>query len=221
MTHPLGENELVTLRQTLGSALAADICDALGHRSQSLPARIVPHTQTGRTILGWARTVEARPVLTAPEKPYEREIDFIDSLGADEVVLATCSNSTVAFWGELFSAAAIARGAVGAVIDGAIRDVAKIDAQGFAVHCTMTAPMDSLGRLSIMATDAPVTFGEVTASSGDLVVADRDGVVIVPRAIAAEVAARALEKLAIETQAFAMLQSGALLREAWVRHGVL
>lgn len=212
--------DLALVRRRCYAAVISDCCDAVGLRSQALAPRIEPLVGGERGLAGWARPALSTPVDAIPDAPYDSEIDYIDSLGIDDVVVARCEGG--AFWGELFSTAARARGAAGAVVDGLIRDRARIaEVEGFVVHATGTHPTDSLGRCSITARDEPVTVGGVAVVAGDLVVADVDGAIVVPRAAAAEVVARALEKADKETGSRAMLADGALLREAWDVHRVL
>jgi 4-hydroxy-4-methyl-2-oxoglutarate aldolase len=214
------EIDLDLVRRRCYAAVISDCCDAVGLRSQALAPRIEPLVGGDRVLAGWARTALSSPVDAIPDAPYASEIDYIDSLATDDVVVARCEGG--AFWGELFSTAARARGAAGAVVDGLIRDRARIaEVEGFVVHATGSHPTDSLGRCSIVARDEPVAVGDVTVAPGDLVVADVDGAVAVPRDAVAEVVARALEKAAKETGSRAMLADGALLREAWDVHRVL
>ncbi len=212
--------DLPLLRRRCYAAVISDCCDAVGLRNQALAARIEPLVGADRVLAGWARPALSSPVDSVPEAPYASEIDYIDSLGVDDVVVAHCDGG--AFWGELFSTAARARGGIGAVVDGLIRDRARIaEVPDFIVHATGSHPTDSLGRCSITVRDEPVTVGDVSVTRGDLVVADVDGVVVVPREAAEDVVARALEKAAKETRSREMLGRGALLREAWDVHGVL
>jgi regulator of RNase E activity RraA len=202
------------------AAVISDCCDALGLRSQTLEHGIVPLAGDG-VLAGFARPVRSEAVERAPERHYGREIDFIDSLQPGDVVMGACA-PPVAFWGELFSAAARGRGARGAVVDGLVRDRARVGAvAGFVLHGRGTRPTDSLGRISIVEHDTPIVVGGVTVQRGDLVVADGDGVVVVPADVAPEVVERALAKAGAERSSFSMLLDGAYLREAWERHGVL
>jgi regulator of RNase E activity RraA len=155
-----------------------------------------------------------------PERPYETEIAFIDSLRPDDVVVASVP-APVAFWGELFSTAARARGAVGVVVDGLVRDQRRITEMGFPVFARGGRPTDSLGRIRMVEHDVPVVVGGVQVSPGDLVVADIDGVVVVPAEAAVEVARRAVEKATTENRARALIEGGAFLRDAWQTFKVL
>ena len=174
--------DLDVVARSAFSAVISDICDRLSYRNQSLAIQIQPRTLTDNVLVGWARPVKADVVDSPPPQPYDREIAiaFVDSLELDDVVVADCSESPDAFWGELFSSAALARGARGAVINGSIRDVHRIQAAGFPVHSSSTAVTDSLGRLRILHQDDPITLGTVSVSCGDLVVSGIDGTVIVP-----------------------------------------
>jgi regulator of RNase E activity RraA len=75
--------------------------------------------------------------------------------------------------------------------------------------------------VSIRSVDEPIEVGGVVVHSGDLVVADRDGIVVVPAAVATEVARAAIAKAGIESDARQLLLNGALLADAWERYGVL
>lgn len=201
------------------SAVFADICDRLGLRNQTAEPGILQLSGSG-TLIGWARTATSLQVREAPERHYGNEIDFIDSLRVGDLAVVECSRP-VAFWGELFSAAARGRGARGALVDGYIRDRSKIEAMAFPVFGRGTRPTDSLGRISIEHVDVRVTIGGVPVDSGDLIVADSDGITIVPRLHVDEVVRLALEKVQSETRAHELLLQGGTLAAVWERFRVL
>ena len=123
------------------------------------------------------------------------EIEAIDSIRPREVVVVSTQQSTTeCSLGELLSTAAKVRGARGAVIDGLIRDVRKIEALEFPVHAAGIKPVDSMGRGIVTGYNIPVECGEVLVNPGDFVFADRDGVIVVPRACVQEVAQLALKQ---------------------------
>jgi 4-hydroxy-4-methyl-2-oxoglutarate aldolase len=107
------------------------------------------------------------------------------------------------------------------VIDGLVRDQARIRELGFPVFARGARPTDSLGRISIAEHDVSMEVAGVTVSRGDLIVADVDGVTVVPVDAIEEVATRAIEKATTENKAREMLEGGALLRDAWDRFRVL
>ncbi|MFN8623317.1 MAG: RraA family protein [Chloroflexota bacterium] len=220
MSAPDTDDLLATLRRLAYSAVVSDACDGLGLRTQSLAPGILPLDPAGPVLVGRARPVHSRAVMVPADPPYAAEIAFIDSLGPDDVVVAKVDAPT-AFWGELFSAAARARGASGIVVDGFIRDQAKIRGIGFPAFSRGGHPTDSLGRLSVAETDVPLEVAGVTVHPGDIVVADLDGVVVIPQGVAADVTARVVEKAATEDRARRLLQTGGYLRDAWDRFKVL
>jgi regulator of RNase E activity RraA len=147
---------------------------------------------------------------------------FIDGLaGGSVAVIAAGADARTAYWGELFSAAAKGHGAAGAVCDGPVRDVAKIRALGFDVFAPGSRPVDFRGRMRVVATNEVVRCGGVLVAPGDLVVADDDGIVVVPAAVEAEVLARSVARATAERSVLAQLLEGASLREVWERWHVL
>jgi regulator of RNase E activity RraA len=107
------------------------------------------------------------------------------------------------------------------VVDGFIRDLEKIRKVGFPILARGTRPTDCAGRISISDVDTPVSCAGVTVTPGDLVVADSDGIVFVPRDHVTEVVALAVAKSGVERSALQLLLQGGTLAEVWERHGVL
>ena len=124
-------------------------------------------------------------------------------------------------WGELLSTAARNRGCVGAIVDGAVRDVAQLTAMGFAVFARGTCILDSLHRQRVIDLNVPVELGGVHCQPGDLVIADVDGVVIVPQAVEREALQRAWEKVHAESVTRDAIKRGMLATEAYKKYGVL
>jgi regulator of RNase E activity RraA len=204
------------------SAVFSDICDKLGLREQTLNPTMRRLAGPRRTLIGWARTALSLPVTAIPDLPYRLEIEFIDSLLPGDVVVLDCSRRPAAAWGELFATASVGRGARGAIIDGHVRDIAKLDELGrFPVFGTGVRPTDSLGRVAMAEYDRPVCVAGAIVRSGDLVVADDDGVTVVPRDHAREAIAAALEKASTEDSARALLLEGGKLADVWNRFRVL
>ena len=216
-------HSLAVLRQRLFTSVLSDCLDAAGYRSQALQARVRP-LDDSLVLCGRARTAAYVDVYDAPEgeNPYELEIRLIDDLKADEVPLFSCGASgRIAPWGELLSTAARARGAAGVVMDGLTRDVRAIREMKFPVFAGGIGPLDSKGRGKVVAIDVPVEVGGARVCPGDLVFGDADGVVVVPRAIEAQVIAAALDKVSGESATREALARGEKLAEVFKRHGIL
>lgn len=208
--------------QRLASAMLSDALDECGLREQVLDARLAPVVPGARS-LGRAATARFVPSeADHPDDPYGAAIDFISGLQPGElVVLATDRSNASAFWGELFSAAAIGAGAVGIITDGNLRDTPKIAGLGFPAFSRSRRPIDYRRRMAITDAREPVTIGGVRIASGDLVLADDDGVVVVPRAREAEVLAAARRRAEGESMVLAELLAGETLRTVWDRHRIL
>jgi regulator of RNase E activity RraA len=203
----------------LYTSVLADVLDRLGYRDQTLRAEIRP-LSPGTVAAGVARTVRTVPAPElAPAEPYKGEMAAVDALGpGDVMVVSQCDWS---FWGELLSTAARYRGCRGVVIDGYTRDTRAIIAMGFPVFCRGIHPADSLGRLDVAEHDVPIHCGGVLVRTGDLVLADDDGVVIIPQGIADQAIAQAEEKVRGENLVRKALADGMTVTEAFRRYGVL
>lgn len=205
----------------LYTAVVSDALDQAGARHQAMAEYIRPiHSRT--TVAGWARTIACSDVYHATEDPYAIEIEAVDSLLPGEVaVIGTQRSRRNAPWGELLSTAAKARGARGAIVDGLVRDVRKIEEIGFPVFASGMKPVDSAGRGIVTAYNVPVECGEVIVHPGDFVFADFDGVVVIPAALTDEVIGLAKEKVERENVSRAELAEGAYLRDVFKKYGIL
>ena len=205
----------------LYTAVVSDSMDQLGVRNQAMREHLRP-LYAGCKVAGWARTIACSDIYHVPEDPYGIEIEAVDSLLPGEVaVVGTQSSVRNAPWGELLSTAARARGARGAIVDGLVRDVRKIEELGFPVFAAGIKPVDSMGRGMVTAYNVPVECGEVLVHPGDFVFADFDGVVVVPQAIVKEVLELAADKVRRENSSRAELMQGAYLRDVFAKYGVL
>lgn len=209
------------LQQKLYAAVLADALDRAGYRNQAMDARIRP-LDPETVLVGRAATQLAAEEYAIPSSPYQLQIEAVDSLKPGDVVVATTQGSSAcAYWGELFSAAARARGARGAVIDGYLRDVRKMKRLGWPVFGTGMRPLDSMGRLTVIQYNTPIRCGGVLVRPGDLIFGEIDGVVVVPREIEREVITAALEKATAENTGRRILEQGGTLRQVWDDHRVL
>jgi regulator of RNase E activity RraA len=213
---------LEDVRTTLFTALVSDCLDQCGFTKQALPSFIRPLDEA-MVLVGRARTALFMEVYEVPAgNPYEMEIALIDSLQSNDIPVFACSNrSRIAPWGELLTTAARNRGAVGALMDGCVRDVKAIRAIGFPVFHGGIAPLDSKGRGRVMAVDVPIECAGVPVNSGDLIVGDADGIVIVPARAESEVLKLAFDKLRQERSTLQDLKRGESLAAVYARYGVL
>ncbi len=209
------------LTKDLYTGVLSDVLDGLGYRDQAMTHEIRP-VWIGARIVGRAHTVLSTDIYTQPADPYEMEIQAIDSVPANHVVVAATNKSVrTCLWGELLSTATRARGGRGAILDGHTRDVGRIEQMGFPVFATGMRPVDSKGRGAIISYGDPVICGGVLVHEGDIVVADVDGIVVIPRAVEEEAIALAQSKATSENEMREWLLQGRTLREAFNRFGIL
>ncbi|MFL5760016.1 MAG: RraA family protein [Thermomicrobiales bacterium] len=211
------------MAQELYVAVISDILDSLGYRDQVMRASIQPVNKNTRDVLvGSAATVMFAPQYEVLPSPYTTLIAAIDGLQPGEVaVLATGGLDGPAYWGELFSNAAMARGARGTVIDGYHRDTRQVLDLGYPVYSTGASPLDSWGRATAINYGYAVKCGGVLINPGDIVFAEIDGIVVIPQQIADQVIVGAFEKVAKEDRCRDDLRAGLLLSEVWQKYKVL
>ena len=213
------------VKKNLYVPAVCDILDSLGYRRQAMHQRLRPLLPDPKNcgFIGRARTIQWMETnYVVKEDPYGLEIDVMDSLKEGDVAVHSTDHSgTNAPWGELMSTIAKRKGVAGCVCDSQVRDCARIIEMGFPVYYAGIRPLDSMGRARVMAYDVPITCGEVAVNPGDLVYADFDGVVVIPKEVEKEVLRLALEKVGKENQSRAELLAGKSLREVYDKYGVL
>ncbi|MEI6295890.1 MAG: RraA family protein, partial [Actinomycetes bacterium] len=112
-------------------------------------------------------------------------------------------------------------GANGVICDGPLRDVNQIFEVGFAAFGVGSLPFDYKGRMQVASTRAPVICGGVPVAPGDFLIADIDGVVVVPQFAIEEVFAAANKRALGENHVLIDLKAGSTVREAWDKHHLL
>jgi 4-hydroxy-4-methyl-2-oxoglutarate aldolase len=205
----------------LYTAVVSDACDAAGLRSQSVWPDIRPLDES-LVLVGRAKTVVWAPMFHIPERPYDREIAAVDSLKPGEVMVMTTGRSReIVPWGELLSTATVARGGRGVVLDGLIRDAARIKEMKLPVFCTGRRPLDSRGRGIVVDYDVPIAIDGVEIMPGDLILGDGDGVIVVPRAREQEILGLAWSKVDGEDTTRRALLEGRSVADVFREHGIL
>ncbi|MCF6326887.1 MAG: RraA family protein [Devosiaceae bacterium] len=214
---------LTACRTELFSAAIADALDSIGLHKQAVIPGLTPLSED-MAIVGFVRTGIYMPIYHDDENVsvYEHEIRLIDDLKPDDVPVLVCDgNLNIAPWGELVSTRAQYLGAAGCITDGCTRDVSTIKKMGFPVFSGGTNPVDTKYRGKMMWADVPAEIGGVTIDSGDLVIADSDGIVFVPSQHIETVVARSLEKVRAETLVRQQLVAGVSLADVFASHGIL
>lgn len=216
MTQDMGT--LLPRLAELYSAVVSDCLDQVGYRDQAMEPSIRPLYPEAK-IAGIAATVLAHEVYAAPAEPYLRELEAVDRLQAGEVMVV--SRVDGCYFGELLATASRVRGCRGVILDGWTRDCQRITQMRFPMFVRGISPLDSLGRMDVAAVQVPVVCGGVVVRPGDLVLADFDGVVVIPRQVAEETIARAEEKVRREDTVRELLERGESVVEVFRKHGTI
>jgi regulator of RNase E activity RraA len=215
------EITLDMMRESLYTAVVCDALDALGHKHQSPRVPLRPLTTAG-LLVGRCKTTLWVDMAHADPRPYELELQAVDDCRADDVLIAAAGGSMRSgVWGELLTTAARNRGCVGAIIDGAARDVAKIRQLAFPVFARGTCVYDSQNRQRVVDIDVTVEIDGVRFCPGDLVFADEDGVVVVPREVEEPAIRAAWDKVHAENITREAIRAGMKAADAYAKYGVL
>lgn len=184
--------EIVEGFRSVATASVADAVEQVTGRRGYMDHQIKPRIND-RKVVGPAVTVQEGP--TEETLPPQHALDAIEEAPEGSViVIGIGGEADVAVWGGLMTAGAAARNLAGAVLDGGVRDVTEIRRDyDFPVYARSVSPGTTLGRFKTLASHVPVVCGGVTVSPGDLIVADPDGVVVVPKERAGEVLRVALD----------------------------
>lgn len=201
-------------------AVVSDCLDAMGLREQVMAPHVRPLADSDR-IVGRAHTMQVVEVDGPPadEDRYIAEIAAVDSVEPGHVLVgSTCPGS---LWGELLSTAAQFKGAAGIVADTYTRDVQGIRDLGFPAFFAGIHAADSLGRIDVREVGGEIVCAGVTVREGDYVLADLDGVVVVPAEKIEEAVVAAEEKASREGDVRSLLEAGRTVREVFDSLGIL
>jgi regulator of RNase E activity RraA len=171
---------------------------------------------------GFALTVALKKEANQDPTALQGMLAAIDSGSADSVyVMSVEDGIDIAGMGGLMGTAMRAHNFSGAVIDGGVRDVAYLNKIGFPVYALGIVPSTSVHHYRFAGANVPVHCDGVEVQGGDIIVADADGVVVVPRAAAAEVLAVAEKMDFNEHSMYAYIEKLKSITEAVKKFGRL
>ena len=208
------------IREKLYTAVLGDILDELGYYHQILPPAIKAMIK-GQKIVGRAMTVLMIDVFGKQEKPFGRLTEALDQIQKNEVYICTGGTMRCAYWGELLTTTAISRGGVGAIINGYHRDTKQVEKLEWPVFSMGSYAQDSGVRTQVLDYRCDIEISDVLIHSGDLIVADEDGVIIIPRVVEEDVIQKAIEKVSGEKLFIQAIKNGMSSTEAFAKYGVL
>ncbi|SFS28573.1 RraA family protein [Pseudomonas sp. NFACC42-2] len=205
----MNDQHLVALFAGLDTPSVSDAMDKLGIAGQCLG--IAPLDNYRGIVVGPAFTVQYVPASTPPGSVG----DFIeDVLPGDVVVIANAGRSDCTVWGDIMTQYAGSRGIAATVIDGVCRDVSKALGDGYPLFTKGRYMRTGKDRVEVLAVNQPVAISGARVCARDIVVADANGVLVVPRARAEEVARTARQIEAVEARIRAQIEAGRTLKQA-------
>lgn len=184
-----------------------------------LPAPIRP-LAPGQKAAGPAYTVAGNPTpgLTA-HASLLAWTEFLSAVPAGSVVVCQPNDGHLAHMGELSAETLQYRGVRGFVVDGGCRDTRFIVDADFPVWCRYQTPIDIVGRWRADTLGEPVVVGKVEVSTGDMILADDDGVVVIPAEAADDVISEARQLASTENLVRKAILEGVPPKDAYVRYG--
>jgi regulator of RNase E activity RraA len=196
-----------------------DVMRGMGLSRFTLPPEIRPLFPE-QTLAGEVATVEGRVDRSADAHTTLVEwTGLLSKARPGTVIICQPNDRTIAHMGELSAETLKLKGVKGYVADGGCRDVNFIIEQGFPVWYRYHTPRDVVGYWLPAAYDQPITIGEVVIRSGDYVLGDRDGMVILPKDQADEIVTAAEQAIATENLVRKAILEGVDPQEAYLRHG--
>jgi regulator of RNase E activity RraA len=208
------DKELVALFEGLDTPGVSDALDKLGLPGQCLG--VAPLDNYSKVIVGPAFTVQ----YVSASVPPGTVGDFIEDVApGDVVVIDNGGRTDCTVWGDIMTQYAGTRQIAATVIDGVCRDVNKALGDGYPIFSKGRFMRTGKDRVQVQSVNQPVSIGAARVCARDIVVADANGVVVVPRARAAEVAACARQIESVEADIRALISQGKTLKEARVALG--
>ena len=196
-----------------------DVMRDMGRRDCVLP-RTIRAIDPDTRLFGRVFTVRGRPDDTiSAHESLLAWTEFLTVAPAGHVVVCQPQDDVRALMGELSAETLQFRGVRGYMVDGGTRDLAFIRKIGFPVFARFQSPRDVVGAWMPEAYGEPITMGQVRIATGDYVLGDIDGIVVIPQDIAAEVVARVEDVIRTENKVRTAILDGVPPQEAYLRYG--
>jgi regulator of RNase E activity RraA len=201
------------------SGAVYDVLRANGYVQQTLPQYLRP-LNLQHKLAGPVFTIQGkRDDSLDAHQSLLKWCELLSNAPANTVLVCQPNDHTLAHMGELSSETLVYKKVLGYIVDGGCRDSAFIENLGFPVFCKYFTPVDVVAKWAATAFGEPVQIGEVTIHTGDYVLGDRDGIVIIPGAIIEEVVQQTEEVLRTENLVRKAILQGVDPVAAYLQYG--
>ena len=203
----------------LYTGVVHDVMRGMGLKDFTLPHTLHPVT-VARTIAGPVFTVRGKVKPKAdPHETLLAWTGFLSKAKSGHVVVIAANDDEVAHMGELSGETLMRKGVPGVVVDGGCRDVEFLMEMGFPVYARYATPRDIVGYWMVDAMDVPVKIGKVEVVPHDYLLADRDGIIVIPRAQADAIVSAAAATVGTENQIRTAILGGMDPQRAYLKFG--
>lgn len=186
----LSEEEIIARYEKLYTGCVNDVMREMCLTNQALPAEIVP-LRDSMVLAGFAFTIRSAADPTVSGE-LELRVKMLEELKPNMVCVWNANGiDHASHWGGVMTKMSRKRGVRGAIIDGGIRDTGDILSQEFPIWYRYRISNGSLSRAKMTGYQVPIVVGSVMIKPGDLIFADIDGAIVVPRKIVVPVLERA------------------------------
>ena len=211
--------DLTERLERLYTGVVYDTLSDMGLAGQALPPAIQA-LDPGPVLAGRVWTLSGvRTPSVSRDESLLKWTEFLSAAPADHVVICQPNDNDIALMGELSAETLKFRGVRGYIADGGCRDVDFILKLGLPVYCKFTTPADIAGRWRVDEMGTSVRIGGIDIHTGDYVIGDRDGVVVIPQNRADEVIDKAEQAVSAEDKVRAAILDGVDPKEAYLKFG--
>ena len=211
--------DLTERLEKLYTGAVHDVLRAMGHLRCTLPHQIKAHDPT-RKVAGEVYTISGH--IDQTQNAHDTLVQWTGLLSkapSGKVLVCQPHTDMVALMGELSAETLQIKGVRGYVVDGGCRDTEFILKIGFPVFCSFNTPADIVGRWVPSRFGEPLTIGNVTIVTGDYILGDRDGLVVIPAKLAAEVIDKTEEVISTENKVRSAILGGMDPQQAYLKFG--
>ena len=216
----LNEEQIIEELLMLNSSIVHDALRSEKLLNQTLPHEIKPLLYENKVVgKVWTLSGELKSELNQ-DKTLLSWTNFLSNAEKNSVIVCQPNNHSIALMGELSAEVLKLKGIRGYITDGGCRDVTRIKSEiKLPVYCRYNTPKDVAGRWIVKEMGTSIQIGDVNIKTGDYLIADEDGIVIIPNKIIFKIIAKAKKDLNSENKMRKAILNGTDPQEAYLKYG--